>query len=145
MKKGIFSKGFTVVELIISVLVMAILAELTIPYFLNQRMRARAISVDAMSNAVSYSVLLAIKKYHIQHISASDSIVLNGKSVRVKVGTGYPTGDAQGIGTIVGEIPGFVSHYGEPSTSFELTPEVNNCHVTYFPNSGQALPTVTGC
>jgi len=145
MKKGVFSKAFTAVELIISVLVIAVLAEIIIPHFMNQRTGARATSISTMTYAVRSGVLLAIKKYHVQQLPTSMSVVLNGKTVRVGMRTGFPTGDITGIGTAIGSINGFASNYGELTTTFELVPAVVNCHVTYWPSSGQVLPTFSGC
>jgi type II secretory pathway pseudopilin PulG len=142
MKRKFSIKGFTVVELIVSVLLIAILGEITIPYFLNQRMLTRATSISAMTNAVSTTVILAMKNYRAQRLLTSSSVILHGKSIHVVVGAGFPTGDALGIGSAI-NIPGFISNYGQSSTTFQLAPAVTNCDVTYWPNTGQVLPT--GC
>jgi type II secretory pathway pseudopilin PulG len=144
MKRHNRVAGLSLIELVVFVAIVGVLGEIIIPYFMNQTTYARFVAMNAVAGALNSGVYMTIKKYQAQHSSTSNTVVLEGKPVKVIPGFGFPTGAKEGIGSVVRIFAGFHPTYST-ITQYDLSPSVPNCHVTYDSSSGQVHLLTTGC
>ncbi|MDX2164243.1 MAG: hypothetical protein SFW07_02365 [Gammaproteobacteria bacterium] len=144
MKRHNSVAGLSLIELIVFIAVVGVLGEITIPYFMNQTTQARSVAMNAVAGALNTGVYLAIKKYHAQRSPTSTTVLLDGKSIKVAAGTGFPIGAKEGIGSLTKSFKGFHATYST-ITQFDLSPSITDCHVTYDSSSGVVQLLTTGC
>lgn len=139
------SKGFTLIELVVVIVLLGILAAVAVPRFFDAGSDARKASLRALSGAIQDAKKFSKARYRINGQSGAGTVTLDGTSVAVVDG-GNPSATSAGIGTAV-ESEGFT--FGAPSgttiaatiTGFSGTP----CSVTYDHSDGSVTIADGGC
>jgi MSHA pilin protein MshA len=131
--KGRIQGGFTLIELVVVVTILAILAAFAVPRFASLEGQARLASTQALAGSVRSGASLAHALWLAQGDPASASITMEGQPVAMAFG--YP--DAAAIEDTLVEYTGFTLTTSDGSAVFTKesptgTP-VANCFVTYTP------------
>jgi MSHA pilin protein MshA len=121
--KSIAYRGFTLIELVVVVAILAILASFAIPRFTSIKLEARAASRDAIAGSVRSGAALSHTLWLAQGQPAS--VAMDGRSIRMV--NGYPARDS--IDDTVGDIKGF--DYSSDTGVFVKTGAPATCTVTY--------------
>lgn len=134
--------GFTLIELMIVIVILGILAATAISHFFDQTSNARLASLNALVASINNASAVVQAQYQVQAISTATSVDVNGVSVDVAAGTGFPT--VVGIKNVISAMSGFT--YNDANGQFDFSPiAVSNCFVTYSPSAGYATATTSGC
>lgn len=149
-KKTRQNKGFTLIELVIVILVLAIMAAIGVSRFISLGTDARKGSVNGMRGAINGAVLLSRAKHKARGGSGT-SVSMDGATIDVD-SSGVPCAGADGIESALFAKDGFsASTSGTPcsgsaTTSFEpVEGGSSTCKVEYSEADGSASVTVTGC
>lgn len=143
-------KGFTLVELVVVISVLAILAATAIPRFIRAQDSAKRSAAFALAGAMGSASMLAKSQWYANGAIAYDvhvgqSITVDGRSVSIN-GSGFPMASLAGIGNMLESTAGFtngVSTGAEPNGFLEYVQSDSTCVVKYSSNTGFA--SVIGC
>jgi MSHA pilin protein MshA len=142
--------GFTLIELVVVITILAILAAFAVPRFTSLEGQARLAATQALAGSVRSGAALAHAVWLSQGDPSSTSVTMEGQPITMA--HGYP--DAATIeGTLI-EYTGF--ELTTPGGSAVFTKEspsgtpIPNCFVTYTPPAAanqapQVIATTGGC
>jgi MSHA pilin protein MshA len=142
------SRGFTLIELVVTLSVVAILAAVALPRYIALQQQARVAKAQAIYGGVRSAAALAHAQAMATSTTMSGAATVSMEGVNVTLNNGYPTGDAAGITTAL-QISDVSDSVVTASGGGTLTIDVNggtspNCRVTYVePAAANGSPTIT--
>ena len=150
MKRTVRHGGFTLIEVVVVITILAILAAFAVPRFASLEGQARLAATQALAGSVRSGASLAHALWLAQGDPSSVSVTMEGEPITIA--NGYPN-DTTIDDTLV-EYAGFAlttpgGRAVFTKTSSSGTP-IANCFVTYTPAAApnqapQVVATVGGC
>ena len=89
------SRGFTLIELVVVIAILAVLLATAAPKFFDLQKEARKSAVNGLRAAVDASRVMASAMLAAAGSPGNSSLLVEGSTVTM--GSGYPTGNANGI------------------------------------------------
>jgi MSHA pilin protein MshA len=148
--KGRIQGGFTLIELVVVVTILAILAAFAIPRFASLEGQARLASTQALAGSIRSGASLAHALWLGDGDPSSTSVMMEGQPITMTFG--YP--DAATIDDTLVEYTGFtLTTPGGAAVFAKQSPTgvpVANCYVTYTPPAAaneapHVVATTGGC
>jgi MSHA pilin protein MshA len=148
--------GFTLIELVITISVIAILAAVALPRYITLQTQARTAKAQAIYGGVRSAGALAHAQAIATNTTSSGAATIQMEGVNVTLMNGYPTADAAGIVTAL-QIDATADQVtitpggGATALTLDIAGGTSpNCRVSYTEApSGNTSPTVavttTGC
>jgi len=145
------SRGFTLVELVVVIIILGILSAFAAPKFINVQGSARGAALKGLGAAVTSAATLANALQQAQGLSGGASITVEGAAVTMI--NSYPTANAAGIGALLRYDTNVFTSSGSTPVTFQVTAATTpaSCSFTYAAAASSTLPatvstpTTTGC
>jgi MSHA pilin protein MshA len=137
-------RGFTLIELVVVIALLAILAAFAIPRYAGLEREARAAAILGISGSIRSSAALVHGLWLSQEV---DPVFMEGNPINVT--EGYP--DAEDIAATLTDMTGFTVavNGGADQAVFSKTGTTGNCTVTYNDALAGGAPVigvdVSGC
>ena len=145
------SYGFTLIELVVTISIIAILAAVALPRFINLQTQARISKTQALYGGLRSAAVLAHAQAIATNTATAGPAVIQMEAQNVTLIHGYPTADLAGIQTAL-QISNVTEDVnitpGGAAAGATLTVDVNggtvpNCQVSYTaPIVGNGSPTI---
>lgn len=127
--------GFTLIELVLVIVILAILAATALPRFSDISKEARVATLDGLAGSIRSAAAITRGTQLAKKLASSDDITIEG--VTVSMTNGYP--DDGAINNAISDYSGFsFSNTGV----FTAAGTTSNCTVTYD-NNGTTSPAFT--
>jgi prepilin-type N-terminal cleavage/methylation domain-containing protein len=89
--------GFTLIELVVVIVILGLLAAVAIPKFSDLRSDARSSSLKGLAGGIRSAAALARAQYKVNGNDSATTVTMDGDSVTVIAGSGYPSAVTGGI------------------------------------------------
>ena len=147
--------GFTLIELVLVIIIVAVLAAIAIPHFIQVIPEARYASLKGMQANITSAVTLIKSRYLLDGNTINSNknwtTTREGVVVRVIKGHGHPRARPDGLRKAMRNWGGWVVTYIPATLTqprkilFQFTGLTNNCHLIYNEDTGEATITYSGC
>lgn len=142
--------GFTLVELVITIVLLSILAAVALPRFIDSRAEARKAVMEGVEAAIRSSVLVVKAKAKIEGDSGAGTVsveLTNGGTATVDTTDELiPTGTASGIGSafdVDGDVTAtFTTPAGTEVATYAFTGSTT-CEVVYTVTTATGIAAIT--
>ncbi len=94
------SRGFTLIELVMVIVILGILSAFAIPRFADLGKEAREASLAGVAGAIKSAAAIAHAEQLVKGSALGDTVVLDGSKITMV--NGYPTANMSGIGVAAG-------------------------------------------
>lgn len=136
------TKGFTLIELVIVIVILGILAAAALPRFSDLSGDARIAALNGLAGSIRSAATIAKATQTAKGFASNISVDLEGVGIAMK--DSYPT--AAAISSALGDYSGFTSVAGGTSATFTIR---TDCYVRYSEAVGTTAATAaltsSGC
>ena len=135
--------GFTIIELVVVIIILAILAAFAIPKYMDMSTKSRVSVVNGLYGSMQAAAALVYSLALANGITTATTNANLGGGLIVSVGAGsYPTADPDyGIGAVLGSQTGFTPTNITSGVRYDLKSGTATCSVQYLTTTGQ--PNIT--
>jgi len=138
------TRGFTLIQLIVVILVLRTLAAIAAPSFINLTAQARAAALNGLRAAVSSAATLANALTVAQGNTAGQPITIEG-NVTVQMANYYPTSGGGGIDAAVRfDVASFATALPAMTFQVKAAPTVAACAFLYTQAPSTTQPATIG-